>query len=610
MSFGWNEIPIGNLTTPVERFEATVPGRQYRQVGVRLWGEGAYERESIDGGETKYKQLNRTSTGDIIVNKIWARNGSVSVILPGQEDCFVSGEFPLFSPVADRLDPRWFYWITKTRWFWHRCDLQSRGTSGKNRIKPRQFLAIDIPLPPLAEQRRIVAKIEALAEKIEEAQGLRVKTVKAQELLWQTGARNVLKSMPDELWQPIGDLADVRGGSTPSKKNSEFWGGDIPWVSPKDMKVWEITDSQDHITQLAVDAKPNCLVDPDTVLVVIRGMILAHTVPSAVLGVEAAINQDMKALTFRDDFLPEYVVRCLWALNRDILELVDRSGHDTRKLNTDKLMSFRIPVTSVDEQDRIVEYLDGLQAKVDELKALQAQTQKELDALLPSVLDKAFKGELVEAQPGVVEVQSARADRLFDTSPELEQDYAVDAAVAVLVLDDYRKRDKQAREFHQQKLAYIAQRAMKLPVRSEFEKMPAGPWSADFRDAVGQIAGDNGWFRYTPCKDRKGDLARPGDALADGVVWAKGALGDRVAKVASLLREFRRFGDSGLERWATVLKVTEDLQEAGQPVTRRAIQQGVDNWPGKRDKKWFSRDDVNQAIDGLVAKGWLEVRGE
>jgi type I restriction enzyme S subunit len=56
--------------------------------------------------------------------------------------------------------------------------------------------------------------------------------------------------------------------------------------------------------------------------------------------------------------------------------------------------SFIIPVPPVDEQRRIVDYLDSLQVKMDALKKLQAETTTELNALLPSILDKAFKGEL------------------------------------------------------------------------------------------------------------------------------------------------------------------------------------------------------------------------
>lgn len=149
---------IRNAAIPVERAEIPVAGKTYRQIGVRLWGQGAYERESIDGIETKYKSLFRVESGDIIVNKIWARNGSVAVVNDDLAGCFGSGEFPIFSPIRNVLDPKWFHWITKTKWFWEACDDKSRGTSGKNRIKPELFLSIQIPLPPLEEQQRIVVQ--------------------------------------------------------------------------------------------------------------------------------------------------------------------------------------------------------------------------------------------------------------------------------------------------------------------------------------------------------------------------------------------------------------------------------------------------------------------
>lgn len=169
----WPTMPLAAVVSSVERPEIPIPGKPYRQVGVRLWGEGAYERELLDGGETKYRTLSRVEADDIVVNKIWARNGSVAVVSNKLAGSYVSGEFPTFRPAAGKLEPRWFHWLTKAPTFWEQCDAKSRGTSGKNRIRPERFLEIEIPLPPLPEQRRIVARIEALAVKIEEAEKLR-----------------------------------------------------------------------------------------------------------------------------------------------------------------------------------------------------------------------------------------------------------------------------------------------------------------------------------------------------------------------------------------------------------------------------------------------------
>jgi type I restriction enzyme, S subunit len=74
----------------------------------------------------------------------------------------------MFSPDVSMLHPRWMHWLTKTRGFWMQCDEKSRGTSGKNRIRPERFLEIEIPLPPLPEQARVVARIEELASSIVE----------------------------------------------------------------------------------------------------------------------------------------------------------------------------------------------------------------------------------------------------------------------------------------------------------------------------------------------------------------------------------------------------------------------------------------------------------
>ena len=175
MNKGFLMVPLRSVTLPVERPEVPTAGTVYRQIGVKLWGEGAYERGSIDGSQTKYKTLSRVEADDIIVNKIWARNGSVAVVPEGLFGCYVSSEFPTFAPIREKLDSRWFHWLTKTKTFWEQCDEKSRGTSGKNRIRPELFLEIGIPLPPLSEQRRIVARIEELATKIDEARRLRTK---------------------------------------------------------------------------------------------------------------------------------------------------------------------------------------------------------------------------------------------------------------------------------------------------------------------------------------------------------------------------------------------------------------------------------------------------
>jgi type I restriction enzyme S subunit len=387
-------VPLSKIAKPISRPVDVLPGTSYRTIGVKWWGEGAYERETIDGSQTAAKTLSIVREGDLIINKIWVRHGSTAIAGKDVDGCAASGEFPTFALDLTEVLPRWLHWQTKTKEFWEKCNRLSQGTSGKNRIKPDLFLSIQIPLPPLEEQRRIVARVEELAGKIEEARSLRQQALEEIEALRVSSAKAVFTELAKTNIQPLRELVTVQGGGTPSKRNPLFWEGSIPWISPKDMKIREIYDSLNHISKEATLKTPAKLIEPNSVLIVVRGMILAHTVPLAVLRVPAAINQDMKALVPSEQITPKYLSSVLWGLNYLLLELIEKSSHDTRKLETPKLLNFKIPVPPIPEQHRIVAYLENFQVKVDEMKRLRQQAMKELDAMLPSILDKAFKGEL------------------------------------------------------------------------------------------------------------------------------------------------------------------------------------------------------------------------
>jgi type I restriction enzyme M protein len=184
----------------------------------------------------------------------------------------------------------------------------------------------------------------------------------------------------------LSELVTVRGGGTPSKANPDYWSGTIPWISPKDMKTREIHDSIDHINDAAIVESSAKLLDPGCALVVTRGMILAHTVPVALLRVPAAINQDMKALTPAEDISAEYLCAVLWALNAELVRLVERSTHDTRKLQTPALLAFEVPVPLPEDQARIVELIGRVHVRHEAIRRLCKDVGIALRALEPASL--------------------------------------------------------------------------------------------------------------------------------------------------------------------------------------------------------------------------------
>jgi len=389
---------IGDVAKTVKRAEVTDPTVTYRQIGVRLWGKGAYEREAISGAETRYKELFRVEKDDIIVNKIWARNGSVAVVPPELAGCYGSSEFPTFEPDRHKLEPRWFHWVTKTSFFWQQCDEESHGTSGKNRIRPERFLEIEIPLPPLDEQRRIVARIEELAALIEEARGLRVK------------AREEAEALPFEAFQELVDKGMANS-----------------WAIRSLSEVCEINPSRkgqtNHSDDMQVSFVPMPAVDDVTGSIawpeirsfseVKRGykwflegdVIFARITPCMQNGKSAIAKRLVNGVGFGstefhvirpgEEITAEWIHRIVRQppFRRDAAASFKGSAGQQRVPRA-FLEAYEVPVPTIDEQRRIVAYLDGLQAQVDELTALQDTTQAELEALLPSVLDRAFRGEL------------------------------------------------------------------------------------------------------------------------------------------------------------------------------------------------------------------------
>ena len=186
----------------------------------------------------------------------------------------------------------------------------------------------------------------------------------------------------------LGDLGEVLGGATPSKARADLWDGPIPWVSPKDMKRLEIADAEDHVTAAALDSSPLKLVPANSILMVVRGMILAHSFPVARTLAPVTINQDMKALV-PPTYLVPYVLLTLRALKPQIVAEVDRSSHGTCKLTSEKLWSTEIDIPPLAEQHRIVAKINELLAMCDAVKARLAAARAKQTQLAAALTSQA-----------------------------------------------------------------------------------------------------------------------------------------------------------------------------------------------------------------------------
>lgn len=190
--------------------------------------------------------------------------------------------------------------------------------------------------------------------------------------------------------QPFSQVGRFISGGTPSKSRDDYWVGEYPWVSPKDMKAPRIFDSEDHISEKVFGETSMKRIAPGHLLIVVRGMILAHSFPVAINMVDVAINQDMKAIKLDDGLRVDYVFHCLSALKRQILKLITTAGHGTKKFDSDVMEKLLVPVPPREIQDDFISIAD----KVEVLKSRYQQSLTDLEAVYGALSQQAFKGEL------------------------------------------------------------------------------------------------------------------------------------------------------------------------------------------------------------------------
>jgi type I restriction enzyme, S subunit len=359
------------------------PNKEYREITVKLWGKGVVSRGIVKGAEVAARRRQIAHTGQFILSRIDARNGAFGIVPGVLDEAIVSNDFPVFNLNRDRLLPQYLGWLSRTAPFVEQCQRASEGTTNRVRISEDRFLSIEIVLPGLSEQQRIVARIEDLVGKINEACALRLSAENdlAKMLL---GAFNRVADSAPRL--RMNDIAPIVRRPV-----------DIdPLASYPELGIRSFGKGTFHkpaLSGIEVGSKRLYRIELNDLLFsnvfAWEGAIaVVRQEDSGRYGSHRFIACVPKAGLATSEFL------CFYFLIAEGLGKIGRASPGgagrNRTLGLDALSRIEVPVPSFDKQKWFTSVLHD----ADKLRCTQTATTVEMEAILPSILDRAFKGEL------------------------------------------------------------------------------------------------------------------------------------------------------------------------------------------------------------------------
>ncbi|WP_394547552.1 restriction endonuclease subunit S [Priestia aryabhattai] len=340
-------------------------------------------------------------------------------------------------PVERLMDNDYLYYLLQAPFIQNPVIKESHRTAGQTGVRKELIEDFVIGLPPLKEQIQIAEKVESLFNKIEEAKQLieeareifelrraaildkafrgkltakwrkeNSKTKSISEYLMELKSTTNLKQdseivPPYELpngwhWARIGDLFHVQIGSTPSRKNEEYWNGDYPWLSSGEVQFNNINAAREGVTELAVKEKRLKLVPKGAVLF---GMIGEGKTRGqvALLNIDAFHNQNVASIWVSETKIHSSYVY-YWLMSRYMENRQKSAGNNQPAYNKSRVQELLIPIAPLEEIELIVKRLEKLLKLEEEVRDLLS-LEKLIEQKKQSILSKAFRGELGTNDP-------------------------------------------------------------------------------------------------------------------------------------------------------------------------------------------------------------------
>lgn len=385
-------VPLGEVLRRIPANVEVDRSATYNFAGVYSFGRGVFRSVSRMGSQVAYSKLTRIQCGDFVYPKLMAWEGAFGVVPQACDGCYVSPEFPVFRPLTEKILSCYLDYYFRIPRVWDEVSGGSIGTNvRRRRLHPVNFLKAKIPLPPLSAQRRIIARIDELAAQINEARELREQSIaEAESLLAAMAHRADLdefekrrqgwrRKLLSEAMQFVDDSQKV--DSTRQYPNlgifsfgrGLFHKPPIEGIATSANALRRVKAGQFIYSRLFAFEGAYGQVTPE-----FDGAYVSMEYPTF-----DCDPQQVRAEFLAAYFKPQHVWKAVAVGSKGL-------GDRRQRVQPAQILAHELWIPPISWQNRLAE----VQAQVDRLKRLQTETAAELDALLPSILDKAFKGKL------------------------------------------------------------------------------------------------------------------------------------------------------------------------------------------------------------------------
>jgi type I restriction enzyme S subunit len=396
---GWSAIRFDRILKRVERKLIIDDTAEYSRVGVRWYGNGAFIRDRVFGGDIARKQQWLLRAGDVVYNKLFAWKGAFAVADETVDGLIVSDKFPTYELDTSQVEPRYLALYFRSYQLAFQAELLSKGAAAisKLTLNPPQFWDLTIPVPSPLEQRRVVQTVDGAEAKILEAQRLRSEAEAEAVALTTSAIGKQLGAFP-----ATGTLADVL-----TEKPRNGWSARCDNVDGgvAVLSLGAVTGFTFRPTERKLTSEPTT---PDAHYWLEEGdLLVTRSNTEELLGHAAIYTGEPSPCIYPDLMMRLKVDQSkadtrfvyYWLRTPDVRSRIQEAGRGTnstmKKITQKHVMDLPFPVgLDVAKQQAVVDTLDELVSHVQELRSHQLSAEGDLRALMPSLVDRAFQGQL------------------------------------------------------------------------------------------------------------------------------------------------------------------------------------------------------------------------